>query len=180
LKTPLEDGSLEVIYLRPLDLSVDEMMQEILDAVERTGAKRLVIDSLDRFELALAPGFRTDFRESLYRMILALTRIGITIMSTLEMEESFTELRFSTYSISFLTDDIIRMRYVEIDGQLHMIMMVVKMCGGAHSKDIREYQITTEGIVIGERMTNYVNLITGTPRRIDPSSAEGVDGEHAR
>jgi circadian clock protein KaiC len=180
LRTSLEDGSLEVIYLRPLDLSVDEMMQEILDAVERTGAKRLVIDSLDRFELALAPGFRTDFRESLYRMILALTRIGITIMSTLEMEESFTELRFSTYSISFLTDDIIRMRYVEINGQLHMIMMVVKMCGGAHSRDIREYEITTDGLVIGNRMTNYVNLITGIPRRIDPSGAEGEFGEHIR
>jgi circadian clock protein KaiC len=44
-------------------------MREILDAVERVGAKRLVIDSLVGFEMALAPGFRTDFRESLYRMI---------------------------------------------------------------------------------------------------------------
>jgi len=173
LTTPLEDGNLEVIYLRPLDLSVDEMMQEILDAVERTGAKRLVIDSLDLFELALAPGFRTDFRESLYRLILALTRIGITILSTLEMEESFTELRFSSYSISFLTDDIIRTRYVEIDGQLHMIMIVVKMCGGPHSKDIREYQITSSGIVMKERLTSYVNLITGVPRRVEARSADG-------
>ncbi len=57
-----------MIYLRPLDLSVDEMMQEILDAVKRTGAKRLVIDSLAGFEMALAPAFRADFRESLYRM----------------------------------------------------------------------------------------------------------------
>ncbi len=77
-----------------------------------------MIDSLAGFEMALAPGFRTDFRESLYRMIFALTGIGITILSTVEMEESFTELLFSTYSISFLTDDIIRLRYVEIDGQL--------------------------------------------------------------
>ncbi|HEY5328471.1 MAG TPA: ATPase domain-containing protein [Acidobacteriaceae bacterium] len=178
LKTPLQDGNLEVVYLRPLDLSVDEMMQEILDAVERTGAKRLVIDSLDRFELALATGFRIDFRESLYRMILALTRVGITIMSTLEMEESFTELRFSAYPILFLTDDIIRMRYVEIDGQLHMIMMVVKMRGSAHSKDIREYEIASGGIVVGERMTNYVNLITGIPKRVEPATGE-PSGERA-
>jgi circadian clock protein KaiC len=107
-------------------------------------------------------------------MILALTRIGITILSTLEMEESFTELRFSSYSISFLTDDIIRMRYVEIDGQLHMVMIVVKMCGGAHSKDIREYQITSEGIVMGERLANYVNLITGIPKRVEVLSTDQV------
>ena len=58
------------------------------------------------------PGFRADFRESLYRMITALTGVGVTILSTVEMNESFTEFPFSTYSISFLTDDIIRLRYV--------------------------------------------------------------------
>jgi circadian clock protein KaiC len=161
--TPIKDGSLEVIYLRPLDLSVDETMQEILDAIKKMGAKRLVIDSLAGFEMALAPGFRTDFRESLYRMIFSLTGIGVTILSTVEMEESFTELLFSTYSISFLTDDIIRLRYVEIDGQLRKLMMVVKMRGGAHSRDIREYEITSEGVVIGKRLADYDRLITGIP-----------------
>jgi circadian clock protein KaiC len=172
LETPLEQGDLEVIYLRPLDLSVDEMMQEILDAIERTGAKRLVIDSLAGFELALAPGFRIDFRESLYRMIFALTGKGITILSTLEMVESFTELLFSTYAISFLTDDIVRMRYVEIDGQLRKIMMVVKMRGGAHSSDIREYRITSDGIDIGDRLKDYTKLITGIPTR---TKETGID-----
>jgi circadian clock protein KaiC len=172
LKTPIEDGTLEVIYLRPLDLSVDEMMQELLEAVERTGAKRLVIDSLAGFELALAPGFRADFRESLYRMIFALTGIGITILSTLEMDESFTEFRFSTYSISFLTDDIIRLRYVEIDGQLRKIMVVVKMRGTDHSADIRAYDITADGFTIGERLADYSDLITGIPHKTISSNGK--------
>jgi circadian clock protein KaiC len=172
LETPLRNGNLEVIYLRPLDLSVDEAMQEILDAIKRTNARRLVIDSLAGFEMALAPGFRTDFRESLYRMIFALTGIGVTILSTLEMEESFTELPFSTFSISFLTDDIIRLRYVEIDGQLRKILMVIKMRGGAHSKEIREYEITPRGLAIGERLTGYDHVITGIPRRVAPSMAK--------
>ncbi len=166
LSASLADGKLEIIYLRPLDLSVDEMMQALIDSVQRTGAKRLVIDSLAGFELALAPGFRTDFRESLYRMIFALTGIGITILSTLEMEETFDKLSFSSYLISFLTDDIIRMRYVEIDGQLRNILMVLKMRGGSHSRDIREYEITPGGIVIGERLKGYARLITGLPERV--------------
>jgi circadian clock protein KaiC len=167
--TASKEGTLRVIYLRPLDLSVDETMQEILDAVTETGAKRLVIDSLAGFEMALAPGFRADFRESLYRMIFALTGIGVTIVSTVEMEESFTELRFSTYSVSFLTDDIIRLRYAEIEGELRKILMVVKMRGGAHSKEIREYEITSQGLVVGERLTEYDRLITGIPTRMDRS-----------
>lgn len=164
LKTPMEDGALEIIYLRPLDLSVDEMMQELLDAVKRTGAKRLVIDSLAGFEMALAPGFR----ESLYRMIYALTGVGITILSTLEMVETFTEFRFSSYSISFLTDDIIRMRYVEIDGQLRKMMVVAKMRASAHSVDIYDYDINLQGIVIGERLKDYTKVITGIPSTMKP------------
>jgi circadian clock protein KaiC len=167
LKTPQEKGRLEILYLRPLDLSVDETMQEILDAVERLGAKRLVIDSLAGFEMALAPGFRTDFRESLYRMIGALTRAGVTVLSTVEVEDTFTALPFSHYTISFLTDDIIRMRYVEIDGQLRKVMVVVKMRGGNHSKDIREYVITSKGVVIVHpRQTDYTGLTTGLPARV--------------
>ncbi len=176
LESSMKDGTLEVIYLRPLDLSVDEMMQELLDAVTRTRAKRLVIDSLAGFEVALAPGFRADFRESLYRMIVALTGVGVTVLSTLEMEESFTEFSFSTYSISFLTDDILRLRYVEIDGQLRKIMVLVKMRGAAHSTDIRAYEITPEGVVIGERMSDYANLITGIPIKKDLSSRRKSSG----
>jgi circadian clock protein KaiC len=169
LKTPQEKGKLEVLYLRPLDLSVEETMREILDAVERVDAKRLVIDSLVGFEMALAPGFRTDFRESLYRMIAALTGAGVTILSTVEVEDRFTEMSLSHYTISFLTDDIIRLRYVEIDGQLRKVMVVIKMRGGNHSKDIREYVITGKGmVVIHPRSTDYDGLTTGIPRRTGP------------
>ena len=172
LESPLQAGKLEIIYLRPLDLSVDEMMQGLIDAVQRTGAKRLVLDSLAGFEMALAPGFRTDFRESLYRLIFALTGIGITILSTLEMEERFDKFPFSSYLISFLTDDIIRLRYVEIDGELRRIMIVLKMRRGAHSSEIREYKVTTDGIVIGERLMGYDHLITGIPDRAVTSGSK--------
>ena len=173
LKTPQEMGKLEILYLRPLDLSVDETMQELLDAVERVGAKRLVIDSLVGFEMALAPGFREDFRESLYRMIGALTGAGITILSTVEVEDTFTAFSFSNYTISFLTDDIIRLRYVEIDGQLRKVMVVIKMRSGNHSKDIREYIITDKGVVvIRPRFTDYNGLTTGIPQRTGPRKAQ--------
>jgi len=160
-------GKLKILYLRPLDLSVDETMQEILDVVKKINAKRLVIDSLVGFEMALAPGFREDFRESLYRMIAALTGAGVTIVTTVEIEDTFNSFEFSHYTISFLTDDIIRLRYVEIDGQLRKVMVVVKMRGGNHSKDIREYVITDEGVVvISPRHSDYARLTSGLPELI--------------
>ena len=169
LEEACQKGSLDILYLRPLDLSVDETMQEILDAIEKIGAKRLVIDSLVGFEMALAPGFRADFRESLYRMIGALTGAGVTILSTVEVEDSFDALSFSRYAISFLTDDIIRMRYVEINGQLRKVIMVIKMRGGNHSKDIREYVISDTGLVIlHPRETRYEKMSSGLPQQSAP------------
>ncbi|MGH7966134.1 MAG: ATPase domain-containing protein [Candidatus Binatia bacterium] len=158
------EGTLKILYLRPLDLSVDESLQEILDAVKAVGAKRLVIDSLVGFEMALAPSFRTDFRESLYRMMASLTGTGVTVLSTVELDESFAEFRFSHYTVSFLADDIIRLRYLDLDGVLRRILTVVKMRDSDHSKDIREYEITNKGVVLTDRRLNdYRALITGIP-----------------
>jgi len=173
LKKAEANGTLDILYLRPLDLSVDETMQAILDAIRRIDAKRLVIDSLVGFEMALAPGFRADFRESLYRMIGALTGAGVTVVSTVEVEDNFTSLQFSRYAISFLTDDIIRLRYVEIDGQLRKTLVVIKMRGGNHSKDIREYVITDQGVVmIHPRRTDYDQMSTGIPSRSGPRAPQ--------
>jgi circadian clock protein KaiC len=69
--------------------------------------------------------------------------------------------------ISFLTDDIIRMRYVEINGQLRKVMVIIKMRGSNHSKDIREYVLTDKGLaVLTPRETDYARLTTGAPDRI--------------
>lgn len=174
LKTPQQEGKLKLHYIRPLDLSVDETVREIIDAVQEMGAKRLVIDSLAGFEMALAPNFRTDFRESLYRMIGALTRIGVTILSTVEVQETFNGFDFSSYAISFLSDDILRLRYVSINGQLRKIMVVIKMRRSTHSIDLREFEITSQGLVIGERLKGYRGLTTGIPGPWNEEPREGL------
>ena len=160
---PQKEGTLKIIYLRPLDLSVDETVHEVVNAVKQIGCKRLVIDSLVGIELALAPGFRTDFRESLYRMIGALTRMGVTIISTVEVEENFTSMSLSNFTVSFLADDILRLRYVSINGQLRKMLLVVKMRRTQHSIDMWEYQITSKGVVMGEPLRGYRGLITSIP-----------------
>jgi hypothetical protein len=80
-----------------------------------------VIDSLSGLELALAPTFREDFRESLYRMLGSLTALGVTVMATVELTDSFTDFPLSPQAVSFLTDAVIVQRYVEIAGQLKRV-----------------------------------------------------------
>ncbi|MGD9892655.1 MAG: ATPase domain-containing protein [Dehalococcoidia bacterium] len=165
LEAQVRAGRLEVLYLRPLDLSVDEALLEIQGAVARVQAQRLVIDSLSGFELALAPTFREDFRESLYRMVGALTGSGVTVFMTAEVGISFTDLSFSANLISFLTDNIILQRYVELDGELRKVLAVVKMRGSGHSTALCQYEVSDHGLVLGEALTDYTGIITGVARR---------------
>lgn len=169
LATMMEEGRLAVVYFRPLDLSVDEMLSEILSAVTRLGATRVVIDSLSGFEVALAPTFRMDFKESLYRLVGALTAVGVTVMMTAEVIEAFPEGRFTNERVSFVTDDIIVQRYIEIDGQLAKVLAVVKMRGSAHSFDLRMYDITDEGARIGKSLAGYQGITTGVPMLSTPA-----------
>lgn len=171
LRAMVDAGKLKVIYLRPLDLSVDETLEELRDSVQELQAKRVVIDSLSGFEIALAPTFREDFRESLYRMVSALTTGGVTIVMTIESSVSFTELRFTPYAVSFLTDDVIVQRYVEMEGELRTIIAVVKMRGSGHSRELRACRMTDEGLVVDEKLSDYSGIITGVPWLREPPRA---------
>jgi circadian clock protein KaiC len=159
----IKAGKLEVIYLRPLDLSVDEALFAILEGVDRLGAKRVVIDSLSGFEVALAPTFREDFRESLYRLVGTLTATGVTVFMTAEVSEAFSEARFTTEKVSFITDEIIVQRYIELEGELRRVMAVIKMRGSDHSHEFRMYEVTAKGVFVGDPLKEYDGIITGVP-----------------
>lgn len=148
-------GKLRLVSIRPLDLSPDEALATIHAAVQQIGAKRVAIDSISGFELALAPSFRMDFRESLYRLVGALTETGIVVLMTMEITQNTTDLRLSPYVISFLTDDILLLRYVEIAGRLHKSMVVVKMRNSAHSTDVYRYEITDQGVIVRETLHDH-------------------------
>lgn len=169
-------GKLRVIYLRPLDLSVDETLAAILDAVKETGATRVVIDSLSGFEIALAPAFREDFRESFYRLVGALTAAGVTVLMTNEVGGPRADMSFTGQRVSFITDDIIIQRYVEIGGELRTVLAVVKMRGSGHSRDFREYSITRDGAVIGRSMGEYRGIMTGFPVLSAAAATHGTPG----
>ncbi len=182
LEKMIEAGKLEIIYIRPLDLSVDETLYAIQAAVDRIGAKRVVMDSISGLQAALAPTFEQDFRESLYRLLGAMTGVGVTVMMTVELTENYNELRFTPHVVSFLTHDIVLQRYVEIEGELRRMMTVVKTRGRKHSSDIRAYEVTGKGIVVGEVLRQYRGLITSVPELNEnarPLANQGLTDQEA-
>jgi circadian clock protein KaiC len=158
-------GQIGLINTRSLDLSIDQIIHRLTHLIHQMKATRVVIDSLSGFELAVAPTFREDFRESLFRMVTVLSSLGVTVLMTSELEDRYTDLRFSPYGSAFLTDAIIVQRYIEVKSNLERVMAIVKVRGSAHSTEIRQYKITDDGIVIGDPVLNYEGILGGQPTR---------------
>ncbi|HWU77604.1 MAG TPA: ATPase domain-containing protein [Rhodanobacter sp.] len=161
----IDDGRVGLVNNRSPDLSIDEIMLLLVSEIRRLKATRVVIDSLSGFELALAPTFRPDFRENLSRMIAALAVEGVTVLMTSELEDRYTDLRFSPYGTAFMTDAIIVQRYIEVDSRLLRMMAVVKVRGSAHSDELRRFSIDDDGIQISEMLTDQEGLLGGRPTK---------------
>jgi len=158
-------GQVTLLKSQAPDLSIDEIVCLLVAEVRRHRATRVVIDSLSGFELALAPTFRDDFRESLLRLVTALSATGVSVLLTSELEDRYTDLRFSPYGTAFLTDAIIVQRYIEVDSRLRRLTAVVKVRASAHSDDLREYSIDADGIHIGQKLPDQEGLLGGRPTR---------------
>ena len=155
----VQSGHVALLNMRTLDLSVDETLRELETRIEAIGATRVVLDSLSGFELALAPEFRDDYRESLYRMTTVLSEKGVTLLMTSELEDRANELRFSPNGSAFLVDAIVMQRYVEHDAELHTVISVVKVRGSAHSRQLREFRITDDGIEIDAGPARFTSIL---------------------
>lgn len=157
-------GLLRFVHVRPVDLSPGEMLYEIERAVDEIGARRVILDSLAGLEVALAPTFRDEFRESLCRLVESLVGRGITVLVTAEIVESYQELQISPqHPISFAIDDLILQRYVEIDGTLQKLLTIVKMRSGSHSHEFHAYDVGPDGFVLGEAMKGFTGLLKNEP-----------------
>jgi circadian clock protein KaiC len=168
-------GQVTMLNSQAPDLSIDEIVYQLVAEIRRHRASRVVIDSLSGFELALAPTFRDDFRESLLRLVTALSNAGVTVLMTSELEDRYTDLRFSPYGTAFLTDAIVVQRYIEVESRLRRVTAVVKVRASAHSDDLREYTIDAGGIHIGQKLPAHEGLLGGRPTHEKRSSPNAVD-----
>ena len=159
----VDAGNVAVVESRSLDLSVEELLDDLNAAIDRLDARRVVIDSLSELGLYLAPEYQLDLRQAVFRVLSSLAKRGVTVIVTIGLEDRFTELRFSVADLSFLTDAIVAMRYAEMESRIAKLISVVKVRGIAHSHELREFRITDAGLEIDAGPVRFDGLLTGHP-----------------
>jgi circadian clock protein KaiC len=96
---------------------------------------------------------------------------------TSELEDRYTDLRFSPYGSAFLTDAIIVQRYIEVDSRLLRVMAVVKVRASMHSNELRTYTIDANGIQLGGMLVNQEGLLGGRPTLKHSVNRQSADGK---
>ena len=144
----LDEDDVHIFYESAVDLYVDEWMSNVLDRVERLGIRRVLIDSLGDLEVVAADEMR--FREFVYSLIQRATRAGVSLMFTMELPDLFRVRRLSEHSFSHLTDNVVLLQYVHEDATLRRALTVIKSRGTRHDQRVHEFEITENGVVLGE------------------------------
>ena len=143
-----EDERVTVMYRSPNDVYIDEWVYELLDVVERTGAARVLIDSLTDLHYAAPDPVR--FREFIYSLTQRLSRQGVSLMMTSEIPDLFHVGRVAEYGISHLSDNVILLQYLLADTRVRRAVTVLKSRASGHDPEVREFEITSDGILLEE------------------------------
>jgi circadian clock protein KaiC len=144
----LDNERVAVMYRSPNDVYIDEWVYELLDLIETTGATRVMIDSLSDLQYATPDPVR--FREFIYSLTQRLSRAGISPIMTSEIPDLFHVGRLAEYGISHLSDNVILLQYLRAPTRLLRTVTILKSRASAHDPEIREFDITPDGIVLGD------------------------------
>jgi circadian clock protein KaiC len=154
------DGLLKVICLYPEVKGLEDHFIEMRQATESFQPHRIAVDSLSALERSAHPrGFR-EFVIGMtsYIKTKEITGLFTATTPTLVGGASITETHIST-----ITDSIILLRYVESFGLIKRGITVLKMRGSSHEKEIRELDITKDGMVIKAPFRKLVGVLSGHP-----------------
>lgn len=167
------DGLLRVVCAYPEVSSLEDHFVHIKNMLQEFKPNRVAVDSLSALErVATIRGFR-EFVISLTSFIKHQEIAGLFTATTptLTGGASVTETHIST-----LTDSIILLRYVEMDGEMRRGLTVLKMRGSMHDKDIREFTIDGRGMHIGKAFRRVTGILAGNPRHVAASEIDRLGG----
>lgn len=157
------DGTLKVIFTSPAVLKSElERERGLFDRlVAETDARRIVVDSITLME-QMSPN-RLELRQTLNSLVNGLKRLELTSLLMSELPSLFGDGAVWESGVGFLVDNVLLLRYVEIDSELALALTILKVRGSPHAKDIRRYEITNHGVDIETKFAGRQGILTGFP-----------------
>lgn len=161
----VDGGLLDVCTVEPLDVSPDEFAADVRAAVD-DGATTVLVDGISGYRLSLR-GEEDDLVRELHALCRYLRNVGVTTLLVDDVGSVTGDLRATSDRISYLADTIVFLRYVELSGELRRALGVLKKRTSDFDRTLREFEITADGVVLGDPMTRLRGVLSGTPELVD-------------
>ncbi len=142
----------EEFSLPATGFDLDKLLLELMRAIKKIHAKRVVIDSIP----ALGLNFETEheIRNAVLKTVYLLSRAGVTTMLTTEINEDSKQ--FGKYGVEeFVSDGVIMLHYMGIGTQSNRTLHIRKMRATKHSEDLHPIEIGDTGIKVHSVEEDY-------------------------
>ncbi|OWU84989.1 circadian clock protein KaiC [Oceanicola sp. 22II-s10i] len=156
----VENGQLTIRQIDPAELSPGQFASAVRSSVEEHGAKVVAIDSLNAYLHAMPSD--TYLMLQMHELLSYLAQRGIVSFLIVGHHGIAGDLRVDI-DISYLADTVMLLRYFEAEGHLRKSIAVIKTRTSDHERSIREFRIDKSGMSIGEPITDFSGILTGSP-----------------
>jgi len=158
----LEDsGLLTLSYVSPVELSPDRFLDRARADVERLAVRHAVLDSLTSMALGVPSARR--FKELVYALSKDFHARGISLQMNLEVADLLGAGQLSGHGVSFAADNVVQLKYVELEGHLQRGISVLKARGVRHATDVRRLSVEQGGVQVGAPFEGLRGVLTGLP-----------------
>jgi circadian clock protein KaiC len=158
----VEDGLIKIQQVDPAELAPGEFAHNVTRAVDRDGARLVIIDSLNGY-LNSMPEERF-LTIQMHELLTYLNQRGVVTLLIMAQHGFLGSSMGTPVDVSYLADTVLLLRYFEAAGAVHRAVSVVKKRTGPHENTIRELEITPEGIRVGKPLTMFQGVLTGVPQ----------------
>jgi circadian clock protein KaiC len=157
----IDEGLLRIRQVDPAEIAPGEFAAAVRSAVEDDGARLIVIDSLNGYVSAMQQELHLVLQ--LHELLSYLNQAGVVTLLVNPQQGFFGTMQTHGLNVSYVADTVILLRFFEAAGRIRKAISVVKNRAGGHEDVIRELRIDARGIRIGEPLSDFSGVLTGTP-----------------
>jgi circadian clock protein KaiC len=173
IRAMLDRGMLSLAKIEPLRYSPDELVLMVREEVERHNAHIVMLDSVSGYRLCM---HGDDLVDDLHALCSYLRNMGVTTLLINEIEAVTGDFRATELGISYMADNVVFLRYLEMNGELHKAIGVLKKRLSAFERSLREFEVTRFGVKVGQPLTNLRGILTGEPELLGPNTHARAQG----
>ncbi len=165
IRDMIKSGNLELISVDRGEINPDIFVHQVKEEVERHDTRLLMLDSITAFYSFFADEnwSKSDLAKILDSLRRYLFNHNVTVFMTNEIANITGDFQVTDDQISYLADNLILLRYLELRGGMQKAIGVLKKRLSDFETKLREFQITRYGLEVGAPLENLRGILSGSP-----------------